>query len=125
METIVLVFPETSVTLELLAAALASRGDVELDDKVITVRSGESRIYIVADVVSHFEDIFEEWPEHLIPAAPVAIFSLDYRNKEHAVGVISTLAQLFPVMVDTNFGYVGPGSGLTIQVLDHRGIGQG
>lgn len=121
METIVLVFPEASVTLELLAAALASCGDVELDDKVITVRSDESRMYIVADVVSHFEDIFEEWPERLVPTAPVAIFSLDYRNKEDAVEVISVLAQLFPVMVDTNFGYVGPGSGFTIQMLDYRG----
>ncbi|MFB7127242.1 hypothetical protein [Kitasatospora sp. NPDC056273] len=120
METIALVFPDTSVTLESLAAALTSCGDVVLNGKVIAVRFDASRVYIVADVISHLEDIFEEWPEHLVPGGPVAIFSLDYRNKEDAVEVISTLAQLFPVVIDTNFGYVGPGLGFRVQMLDHR-----
>ncbi|WP_406114524.1 hypothetical protein [Kitasatospora purpeofusca] len=120
METIALVFPGTSMTLESLAATLASCGDVTLDDKVITVRFDASRVYIVADDISHLEDIFEEWPGHLVPDGPVVIFSLDYRSKEDAVGVISTLAQLFPVTIDTNFGHVGPGLGFTVQMLDYR-----
>ncbi|MFE2728507.1 hypothetical protein [Kitasatospora sp. NPDC059327] len=120
METIALVFPDASVTLESLAAALANCGDVALNDKVITVRFDASRVYIVADVMSHLEDIFEEWPGHLVPSGPVVIFSLDYRNKEDAVEVISALAQLFPVIIDSNFGYVGPGLGFTVKMLDHR-----
>ncbi|MFI6849955.1 hypothetical protein [Kitasatospora sp. NPDC050467] len=117
METVVLVFRDSTVTLGRIAELLAPLGAVASEENLVSISTSGSRSYLVSVSDPEAEGLFDEWPTTLCPVSPVAAFSLDYRDPGIVLGIVESLAGRFEVLVDTNYGTVVPGGALVIDML--------
>lgn len=117
METVVLVFQDSTVTLGRIAELLAPMGAVTSDGNLVSISVSGARGYLVSVSDPEAEGLFDEWPTTLCPVSAAAAFSLDYRDPAMVLEIVESLVRRFEILVDTNYGTVVPGDTLTIDML--------
>jgi hypothetical protein len=114
METIVLVIDRPGVHLDDLARGFTFDHWLSDNGKSLILQdSSGNNVYVVEVLDAERDGVFEDWPADLLPESPGSIFALDYRQRSFAVAIVKEVAQLYEVLVDTNFGEVVRGDQLS------------